>query len=61
MNIWPPMPRGVARGAPHTFGYLKVKTFEDGSAIWEAPDGERFHWPDGQIIFRVPDISRKEP
>ena len=49
----PSIPMNVASGAPHTFGYLLIETFEDGSAIWEAPDGTREHWPDGMVLFRL--------
>lgn len=47
-------------GPPHTFGYLLIKTFDDGSAIWEAPDGQRVHWPDKMTLFRTSDLTRFE-
>jgi len=51
----PPLPT-VTSGPPHTFGYLLIQTLEDGSAIWEAPNGDRHLWPDNMTLFRTPGL-----
>lgn len=57
----PSIPLSIKSGPPHSFGYLLIETFDDGSQTWEAPDGERVHWPDGMVLFRVPDLQPQEP
>lgn len=55
-----PSPPAVASGPPSSFGYLLIQTFEDGSAIWEAPNGDRHLWPDNMTLFRTPDQPHPE-